>query len=587
MSVAGTRNPAQPTQAQAQAMQAQAMQAQAAQRRNTVTEDKVKVNKPDEYSGDRKSLKDWLMQMDVYFAFNTIDEDKKTLFATTYLRGGAQRWMEPMLEAYLNDQTDDKEVFSSYATFKKEIRQIYGVSNEESTAERVIQHIQQRNSASEYAARFQEYSNQTDWDDAALQTMYRRGLKEGVKDELMRYGGQIADMEDLIKASIELDDKLYERAMEKRYDGEPRGKAGTYTKDPAPRYRGGGGGRFGGKKPVDNYGPAPMELGLTQKRNREKTPRGKQGSKADKKCYSCGKPGHFARDCRSKNMVQRRQINMTLRKEIPDKWDDETWEDTDESNSGSPVPTSDDEYTVVEDPRSLQEILDGIRPGRIGDTTREINNTLRQQVCSERPRTPYPHEGKTEARETDESGWNESDNKDFDQMVAELERHLEPAKVSEYVTDTLEQQLGSNANQERIIPNLVRQNAELVSVHDYKHWTFCYDNDCKTHRSGKDAGYYPTAPRRHGSIPHDLLWWDQCLKDNCEKHLVQEVHGLQAQHAGQLHRTLDWALCEEYNCEYHFKEQLKGRAVTTTGARYLKYKENSKKARQGNDSTLC
>jgi len=46
--------------------------------------------------------------------------------------------------------------------------------------------------------------------------MYRRGLKEIVKDELMRYRGDVDTLNALIEASIELDDKLYERSMEKR-----------------------------------------------------------------------------------------------------------------------------------------------------------------------------------------------------------------------------------------------------------------------------------------------------------------------------------------------------------------------------------
>jgi hypothetical protein len=70
--------------------------------------------------------------------------------------------------------------------------------------------LQQRTSASKYAAKFQEYSSVTKWDNAALMTMFHRGLKENVKDELMCNRQAITDLEDLIKAAIDLNDKLYE-----------------------------------------------------------------------------------------------------------------------------------------------------------------------------------------------------------------------------------------------------------------------------------------------------------------------------------------------------------------------------------------
>jgi len=49
-------------------------------------------------------------------------------------------------------------------------------------------------------------------------TMFRRGLKNNLKDEMMRDGKIISDMFNLIMIVIDLDDKLYERAMKKRYD---------------------------------------------------------------------------------------------------------------------------------------------------------------------------------------------------------------------------------------------------------------------------------------------------------------------------------------------------------------------------------
>jgi len=49
-------------------------------------------------------------------------------------------------------------------------------------------------------------------------TMFRRDLKNNLKNEIMRDDRSISDMFDLIEVTIDLDDKLYEKAMKKRYD---------------------------------------------------------------------------------------------------------------------------------------------------------------------------------------------------------------------------------------------------------------------------------------------------------------------------------------------------------------------------------
>jgi len=57
-------------------------------------------------------------------------------------------------------------------------------------------------------------------------TMFRRDLKNNLKDEIMRDERTLNDMFDLIEVAIDLDDKLYERAMKKRYD-QPQERART------------------------------------------------------------------------------------------------------------------------------------------------------------------------------------------------------------------------------------------------------------------------------------------------------------------------------------------------------------------------
>jgi len=58
-------------------------------------------------------------------------------------------------------------------------------------------------------------------------TMFRQDLKNNLKNEIMRDDRSISDMFDLIEVAIDLDDKLYEKVMKKRYD-QSRERAETF-----------------------------------------------------------------------------------------------------------------------------------------------------------------------------------------------------------------------------------------------------------------------------------------------------------------------------------------------------------------------
>jgi len=49
-------------------------------------------------------------------------------------------------------------------------------------------------------------------------TMFRRDFKNNLKNKIMRNDKNINDIFNFIEVVIDFDDKLYERAMKKRYD---------------------------------------------------------------------------------------------------------------------------------------------------------------------------------------------------------------------------------------------------------------------------------------------------------------------------------------------------------------------------------
>ena len=260
-------------------------------RANNRIEDTKSPAKPDLYYGDRNKLEDWFNQLGLYFMLTRTPAEHRTVYAVSFLRGRAQHYVKPLMTKFLDNKTDPEGIFRDYSTFKTYMKEVFGVTNEENQAVRIIQSLQQKTSAAEYSARFREYANLTDWKGSALMAMYRKGLKENVKDELMRSGASHNTLEELIEDAIEKDDMLYERAMERRHL-----KGGRVSALP---------GRSGGGNRGD-----PMEIDNIQKGRSKKKGGGKGKGSKGLKCWTCEKLGHMSRNCKSKNKVQRKQLNM-------------------------------------------------------------------------------------------------------------------------------------------------------------------------------------------------------------------------------------------------------------------------------------
>ena len=94
----------------------------------------------------------------------------------------------------------------------------------------------------------------------------------------------------------------------------------------------------------------PIEIDIIKKRTMQRK-LNKGANKKALKCYGCGKPGYFARDCRSKNVILRPQINIIKR--VPIKK-----EGTPEDSKPSPVWDNPELNVMLETASAIKKTTD-------------------------------------------------------------------------------------------------------------------------------------------------------------------------------------------------------------------------------------
>jgi hypothetical protein len=275
---------------------------------------------PHPFSGERKELRSFFLQIQVYCQITSLFKTnaEKALLIATLLKGEAFDWFEPYVQEYLQWKDDEektpsdktKQLFGSFTELKTEFTKLFGIPDEDKVAERKLRTLKQIKSAANYAAEFERWVGRAHWEGAAVCSAYYDGLKDKVKDEIMRLG-KPKDFDLLRDISIQIDENQYERSLERR--GNP--SIGYYPQrqpDQQPR-------RQGNSQPKERYYGEPMECDNTESKGKARG-KGRHWDVKERLCYSCGKPGHMARECKNKQfnaMYQgTMQVNAITRDEI-------------------------------------------------------------------------------------------------------------------------------------------------------------------------------------------------------------------------------------------------------------------------------
>jgi hypothetical protein len=211
----------------------------------------IKVNLPDTFSGKQSGFKTFTAQIELYIGFNSakfVTDTDKVLWSVSFLRGPAFDWVQPFLEDFLGNRAanggvssamkeETKEIFRTFRGFKEKLTSVFGDIDPRRNAERALRSLRQTGSAVNYTAQFQQHKVKTGWNDEALQAQYYQGLKDSVKDELSR-SDDPEDLRELMTSAVKIDNRLYERSLERKGQYNRMGNRQPQKKKPMARANG-------------------------------------------------------------------------------------------------------------------------------------------------------------------------------------------------------------------------------------------------------------------------------------------------------------------------------------------------------------
>ena len=232
------------------------------------------VSLPLKYDGNKSEFRSFVSQVKLIFQLQPLrfsTDFLKTGFIGTLLIGPAAAWFASLFE-------NGSESLKNIDQFLKEFSENFGDLDRATVAANKLHNLRQGcQSASTYAAQFRLLSCDLNWCDEVLIDLFRRGLRDEVKDLLLTLPFP-KTLNEAISSAVKCDNRLLERRMEKSRQGWTTRNANT---------------------PVQQ-GPVPMEVDVAKERTKHMSPltnEERERRRRENLCLYCGEVGHFLKNC--------------------------------------------------------------------------------------------------------------------------------------------------------------------------------------------------------------------------------------------------------------------------------------------------
>jgi hypothetical protein len=252
---------------------------------------------PEPFQGKSATkLREFLTKLRLYFKAQPHrfpDDEAKITYAASYLQGIAFSWVQIHLEkdpppAWLTD----------YSLFTAELTNKFGRPDRPHNASAHLRGLRQTGSVASYATEFLQAAAVLGWNDPPLIDHFYGGLKDAVKDELVKTP-KPTDLESYIQMATNIDNRLHDRAMD-------RNRASRPTHLPPRKSYSSSRGRTASPPPASrDSAPTVAREPSTRLQERSSTrPRFQLPTDQERErrrnlnlCLYCGEPGHVIRVC--------------------------------------------------------------------------------------------------------------------------------------------------------------------------------------------------------------------------------------------------------------------------------------------------
>jgi len=251
-----------------------------------------KFEAPAVFSGKREDWKAFQSRLELYF-LNTASlyptDANKIMFAISRLGDTpAFKYMEKHIPSFKLPEEERPILISQLDVFFKSMSKTFGVTNAHVLAESQLRALIQKGSALDYTNRFTTLAADTKWNDAAMISQYRLGLKTAVQD-IMANQDEPDTFAEFSQLAIDIDNRQYGYSITKgtgRSSTTRPSSTSTAPQRTAP--------------PPPPASSPSMAMDLSQAQHRSIDAQEKQRREDNNLCRYCGADDHWAKDCPKK-----------------------------------------------------------------------------------------------------------------------------------------------------------------------------------------------------------------------------------------------------------------------------------------------